>query len=181
MREIIEAAMGKAGITQMDLANRIHKSRSATQRLIYGMQPMTPDDAMNLADAIECPTLTMVYCRQGCVIGKKYGFDLLNNVDLNPTAILAKYRQEEREAHEALDVMLGIVINKKGVADCTDIELSDLWHCALEMLDLEHVIETLKLRLWDFLNVEDLIAEHNKKCRQRGYVDPKKLELVLAG
>ena len=153
MREIIEAAMAKAGITQVELANRLHKSRSATQRLIYGMQPMTPDDAYDIACALDCPTLTTVYCRHGCIIGKKYGYEVLNNVDLNPTAILAKYQQEEEEAHEAFKQMLKLVLNKNSRADCTEQELKDLWTNAHELLDLEHVIETLKIRLWDFIQV----------------------------
>lgn len=181
MRETIEAALTKAGITQKQLASRIHRSRSQTQRLIYGHQSMTPEEANAISRAAHCPGINKVYCRKLCAIGKRYHFDILNNVDLSMTAILTKYRQEEREAHEALEVMLDIVLNKNRAEDCTDQELRDLWHCALEMLDLKHVITMLELRLEDFMDVAALVAEHNRKCMDKHYVDTKKPDLVLVG
>jgi len=96
-------------------------------------------------------------------------------------AILAKYRQEEREANEALERLAGLMLNKRSGRDCTETELKEIWRWSLEMLDLEHVIETLKLRLWDFLDVAALIREHNLKCLDMRYVDTKKPELHLAG
>ena len=181
MHELIKGARERAGLTQDPVARALHMSTSNYRRYENGDLQLTTEIVVKLSQILDCPTLTMVWCRKGCDIGRLYCFDILNNVDLNPTAILAKYRQEEREAHEALDVMLEIVLNKKGADDCTDKELHDLWHCALEMLDLEHVIETLKLRLWEFMNVGDLVAEHNRKCNERGYVDSKKPDLELVG
>lgn len=181
MQELIKRARERAGLTQEPVARALHMSTSNYRRYENGELPLTTEIVVKLSKILNCPTLTMVWCRKGCDIGRLYCFDILNNVDLSPTAILSKYRQEEREAHAALDEMLDIVLNKRGAADCTDQELAKLWNAAQEMLDMEHVIETLKLRLWNFLNVRDLVHEHNRKCHQKGYVDMKKPDLVLAG
>lgn len=181
MQGLIKTAREKAGLTQETVARSVHMSTSNYRRYETGELPLSTEIVAKLSRILGCPTLTMVWCRSGCDIGRLYCYDILNNVNLNPTAILSKYRQEEREAHEALDLMLNIVINKIRAEDCTEMEMHDLWHCALEMLDLEHVIQTLKLRLWDFCNVADLVAAHNRKCVEKRYVDTKKPALQLAG
>lgn len=180
MKELIRQSRLAKGFTQEETAKRMYMTTRNYQNIEYG-GPMNPDQAVRLGDILECPQITMAYCRQSCAVGKKYCFELLNNVDLSPMAILAKYRQEEGEAHEALEHMLVLMLNKRGAGDCSEEELAELWRWSLEMLDLEHVIETLKLRLWDFLDVAKLIKAHNQKCLEKHYVDPAKPELQLAG
>jgi len=182
MQAIIQQARKKTGKTQEQLSREMHLgSVRQYQRLEYGEQEMTPEQAVRLAKILDCHALTMIYCRKHCAVGQRYYYDILNNVDLSPIAILTKYRQEEKEAHEALESLTEIMLNKHGAQDCTEEELKELWRWALEMLDLEHVIETLKLRLWDFVDVADLIREHNLKCLEKRYVDTEKPDLQLAG
>ena len=181
MPEIIKGARERIEKTQYTVAKELHMSLSNYRRYETGELPLNTELVVKLSKILNCPTLTAIWCRKGCAIGHVFCFEILNNVDLSPTAILAKYRQEEREAHEALDTMLEIILNKQGAEDCSDEELARLWMAALEMLDLEHVIETLKLRLWDFMDVGELVAEHNRKCKEKRYYDPKKPDLVMAG
>lgn len=181
MHELIKGARERVGLTQAMVARALHMSISNYQRYENDALPLNTELVVKLSKILDCPTLTMVWCRKGCDIGMLYCYEILNNVDLSPMAILTKYRQEEREAHEALENMALLFLNKKGAADCSDTELRELYHWSLEMLDLEHVIETLKLRLWDFLDVAELILEHNRKCLDKHYVDTKKPDLVLAG
>jgi transcriptional regulator with XRE-family HTH domain len=181
MHELIKGARERAGLTQATVARAVHMSISNYQRYENGVLPLNTDLVVKLSRILNRPTLTMVWCRKGCDIGRLYCFEILNNVDLNPTAILTKYRQEEREAHEALENMALLFLNKKGAADCTDAELRELYHWALEMLDIEHVVETLKMRLWDFMDVEELVRDHNRKVVDKHYYDPKKPDLQLAG
>lgn len=181
MREVIQGARKKAGLTQEQVAKQMFLGVRQYQRLEYGEQEMTPEEALRLGDALECRQITMVYCAKMCAIGRRYCYHVLNNVDLSPTAILTKYRQEEREAHEALENMAVLFLNKRGKDDCTDSELQELHRWSLEMLDLEHVIETLKIRLWDFLDVTKLVQEHNTKCIEKRYYDPRQPDLQLAG
>lgn len=180
MKTLIHQARTAKGMTQEEVARRLYVTKRTYQNIEYG-QDIDPQTAVRLAEVLDCPALTMVYCRKGCAIGKKYCFEVLNNVDLSPMAILAKYRQEEHEAHEALEHMMVLMLNKRGAGDCTEAELAELQRWALEMLDLEHVIETLKLRLWEFIDVAKLIKTHNEKCLEKRYVDPKQPDLKLAG
>lgn len=180
MNTLIAENRKDLGITQADLAKRMHMSLRSYQAIEYG-GPMTPDQALQLSQLLNLPGLTMVYCRRECAIGREYCYEVLNNVDLSPMAILMKYRQEEQEAHEALNRMSELMLNKRSGHDCTPEELKELWRWALEMLDLEHVIETLKLKLWDFIDVSALVREHNQKCLDKRYVCKQKPDLVKAG
>ena len=181
MREIIESARTRMKFPQKYVAGKMFLSIRQYQRLVNGEKTMSPEDALRLADILQCQPITMVYCRKKCPIGQRYCYDLLNNVDLSPMAILSKYRIEEKEASIALDALVELFINKAGKDDCKEEELCQIRKWALELLDLEHVIETLKMRLWDFVNVEELIREHNLKCLEKRYVDTQKPELHLAG
>lgn len=180
MKTLIHQARTTKGMTQEEVARRLYVTKRTYQNIEYG-QDIDPQTAVRLAEVLDCPALTMVYCRKGCAIGKRYCYEVLNNVDLSPMAILAKYRQEEGEAHQALEHMMVLMLNKQGTGDCTEEELAELQRWALEMLDLEHVIETLKLRLWEFIDVAKLIKTHNEKCLEKRYVDPKQPDLKLAG
>lgn len=179
MKEIIRQARKRAELTQEQTAKKMFMGLRQYQRLEYGEQEMSPEEAVRLAKVLNCHALTMVYCRKHCAVGKRYCYDVLNNVDLSPMAILTKYRQEEREANEALEQLAEIMLNKRGAENCSELELKELWRWSLEMLDVEHVIETLKLRLWEFLDVAALVREHNLKCLEKRYVDEKKPGLVL--
>lgn len=179
MHELIKGSRERAGLTQERVARALHMSTSNYRRYENGDLPLTTEIVVRLSKLLNAPGLTMVWCRKGCDIGRQHCFELLNNVDLSPVAVLAKYRQEEREAHEALDTMLETVLNKRGAADCTDEELRRLRDAAQEFLDVEHVVETLKLRLWAFLDVQKLVEEHNRKMLDKRYYDPKKSALLV--
>jgi transcriptional regulator with XRE-family HTH domain len=174
-------ARKQAGLSIEEAAFRLHIGTRTLCKYEAGETLPAPEVALAMGQLYRAPALTMLYCRKECAIGRAYCYNLLNNVDLSPIAILSKYRQEEREAHEALERMTELMLNKRGRDDCTEAELRELYRWALEMLDLEHVIETLKLRLWDFLDVRQLMAEHNRKCEEKRYYDPRQPELKLAG
>jgi len=178
MHSCIADARKEAGYSQPELARKMHLSVRAYQYLEYGQREMTPEQALQLSRILNRPELTMVYCRKNCAIGRAFCYDILNNVDLSPMAILAKYWQEAKEAQEALDNLTELMLNKAGAQDCTQAELAGIRRWAHELLDLEHVIETLKLRLWDFLDVGELVREHNQKCVERRYYCSKKPALM---
>jgi hypothetical protein len=94
---------------------------------------------------------------------------VLNNVDTSPTAIITKYRQENQEASVAVEQLALLMLNKTGQDSCTGEELKQIWQLALELLDLQHVIEVMKIRLWDYVDVGDLVKEHNEKCAAKHY------------
>ena len=178
MNELIRNARRSRNMTQDEVARRLFISDRLYRDYESGEKVLSPEMALKLSKIIDCPALTMVYCRKRCAIGKRYCYDVLNNVDLSPTAILTKYRQEETEAHEALENMAILLLNKQNREDFSEAELKELWKWALEMLDLEHVIETLKLQLWNFIDVAELVRAHNNKCMLKSYVDYRKPELI---
>lgn len=172
MQTTILSARRKLGITQAELAGRMHMSLRSYQLLETGQQALSADRALRLARILNTPGLTMIYCREGCPIGRAYGYELLNNVDLSPMAILAKYRQEAREADSALELLSDLMLNKRTAQDYNDAEMAEISRQAHELLDLEHVIETLKVQLWNYLDVGELVREHNQKCHDRHYYKP---------
>lgn len=181
MRESMLQAIKQSKQTQEDVARGMHMGKRQLQRLIYGEQEMTPEEAMQFSRAANCPQFTMVYCRQACTIGRSYCYEVLNNVDLNISAILTCYLREEKEAHDALEKLMVLMLNKRNRDDCTETEIHELRTNALQLLDLEHVIETLKMRLWDFIDVAKLIRTHNQKCLEKRYYNPMRPELRLVG
>lgn len=181
MQDLIQGARKRAGLTQEQAAKKMFMTKRSYQAIEYEEKEMSPDEVLRLSKVLNCPALTMVYCRKKCAVGKRYCYDVLNNVDLSPIAILAKMRQEKQEAAEALEKMAEIMLNKRSAEDCSELELKELHRWSLEMLDVEHVIETLKLRLWDFMDVSELVRDHNLKCLEKHYVDKEKPELQLAG
>lgn len=180
MHKAIATARRAAGLTQAEVAKQIHISLRLYQGIEYGEQ-LTPDLVLRLSRILEAPGITMAYCRGNCPIGQVNCYEPLNCVDLSPIAILAKYRQEEKEASLAVDDLFNLLLNKTSSADCTQSELVEIKERAREMLDVEHVITLLKLRLWQFLNVAELMQEHHDKCLQRGYHDTRKPALIKAG
>lgn len=181
MQEIIQKARKRGGLTQEQAAKKMFMTKRSYQAIEYEEREMSPEEVLRLSKVLNCPQLTMVYCKKKCAIGRRYCYSVLNNVDLSPVAILTKYRQESGEALEALDKLAEIMLNKRDKNDCTKEELKQIWRWALEMLDEEHVIETFKMQLWKFIDVTALIREHEIKCLEKRYVDEKKPELQLAG
>lgn len=126
------------------------------------------------------PQITAYHCKNKCAIGHRYCYYLLNNVDLNPIAILAKFMDEKREMDALLDGLLAIVLNKNGPGDFSSEEMEFFKNALLELCDIEHVIETLKLASWRFVNVGQVIREHNQKCVDQGYFQKEKAPLAQA-
>ncbi|SDL19490.1 helix-turn-helix domain-containing protein [Natronincola ferrireducens] len=163
-------ARNSSGKSRAKAAEELYISERTLAKIESGEVTPAPEIAERMNEVYEVRHLSMWYCKEECPIGQKYCYEILDNVDLSPMAIFAKYRQEAKEAHEALDQLTELMLNKKDKNDCSQTELDEIRRCGHELLDLEHVIETFKLRLWDFLDVQQLIYEHNEKCQERGYV-----------
>lgn len=174
-------ARKQGGFTIEEAAYQLHIAPRTLCKYESGDLHPSPETVLAMNRVYKTPAIAMLYCRKGCAIGKAYCFELLNNVDLSPMAIITKYRQEEREAGEAIEHLSVLILNKKDRQDCSDEELQLVRHWVLELLDLEHVIQLLKLRLWDFCDITELVGEHNRKCLNKNYYDPGRPELELVG
>lgn len=163
-------ARESSGLSRARAAEELYICERTLAKIEHGEITPAPEVADRMNEVYGLHHLSMWYCKNECPIGQKYCYEILDNVDLSPMAIFAKYRQESNEAYEALDMLTNLLLNKKDKHNCSEDELNEIRRWGHELLDLEHVIETFKLRLWDFLDVKDLIKEHNEKCFKKGYV-----------
>lgn len=136
-----------------------------------GIRDPAPGMVVELADIYKEPFLTQRYCRYNCKIGQAYSYEVLDNVDLNNLSNIAlKLLEEHRESHDVLADTLVLITNKQTKEDFTDDEYKKLRKNVHELLDTEHTIEIFKIALNKFIDMREMIAEHNGKCRKRGYV-----------
>lgn len=135
-----------------------------------GVRDPSPSMVVELAEIYKEPFLTQRYCKYNCAIGQAYSYEILDNVDMNLSNIALKLLEEHRESNEVLTEILILITNKKSANDFTSMELENLKKNVHELLDTEHTIEIFKIALNKFIDMKDMVAEHNEKCRQRGYV-----------
>lgn len=136
-----------------------------------GVRDPSPGMVVELADIYKEPFLTQRYCRYNCAIGQAYSYEILDNIDLdNLSNIALKLLEEHRESHDVLAEILVLITNKRTKKDFTDYEYERLKKNVHELLDTEHTIEIFKIALNKFIDMKEMIAEHNQKCIERGYV-----------
>lgn len=135
-----------------------------------GVRDPSPEMIIELADIYKEPFLTQKYCKYCCEIGQAYSYEILDNVDLNLSNVALKLLEEHRESHEVLEETLVLITNKRSKDDFAEEELKQLKKNVHELLDTEHTIEIFKIALNKFIDMREMVAEHNEKCRQRGYL-----------
>ena len=135
-----------------------------------GIRNPSPDMVVELAEIYGEPFLTQKYCKYNWAIGQAYSYEILDNIDLNISNIALKLLEEHRESHDVLAETLILITNKKSKEDFTEKEVEKLKFNVHELLDTEHTIEIFKIALNKFINMKEMIEDHNEKCRQRGYI-----------
>lgn len=167
MNSVFTIARKEAGMTLEEAAPELYVSR----RSLWNYEndhPPNPDIVIQMAKLYNRPDITNVYCKKHCPIGKKYAYEILDNVDLNLTTILSKLRIEMIEAMEVIDAIISQSIN------CNKTNIQEAFKQNVqEFLDVEHNIEILKIRLHTLTDVEQMISEHNMKCINKNYCNKK--------
>lgn len=133
-----------------------------------------PEIVLAMSHMYNAPWLTQNFCRQNCAIGQAYSYEILNNVAMDIPSIMLKLVGEMREVQDCLGRMLELTVNKNRREDFTPEEWSEYIAHVLEFFDIEHNIEILKISLGRWCNVSELIAAHNQKCWEKGYVEKEK-------
>jgi transcriptional regulator with XRE-family HTH domain len=131
------------------------------------------DVVLKMAKEYHRPELTNLYCRETCPIGQAYSYEVLENIDTSLPAVMIKLHTELEEAREVFNKALRLVVNKRERADFSDKEWSEFCEVIQDFLDVEHVVEVLKLALGRMIDVTQLVSQHNQKCRERGYTKRK--------
>lgn len=171
-------ARERVGISRDEAAFKLH---IGTRTLAYyeAQERLPgPDVVLEMCREYNQPDLTIRYCRECCPIGQVYSYDSLNNIDMSLPAVILKLISELKEAMSAVDVLLELTVNKRTKADFTEAEWSQFIGAVQEFLDVEHNIEVLKIAI-EGLTAEQtlvpkLIAQHNQKCRDHGYIKEKR-------
>lgn len=135
-----------------------------------GVRDPSPGMVVELANIYQEPFLTQRYCKYNCAIGQAYSYEILDGVDMNLSNVALKLLEEHRESHDVLEETLILITNKRNKEDFAEEEMNKLKLNIHELLDTEHTIEIFKIALNRFIDMEEMIAEHNQKCRDRGYV-----------
>lgn len=138
-----------------------------------GVRDPSPEMAVELAEIYEAPFLTQRYCKYNCAIGKAYSYEILDNIDLNLSNVALKLLEEHRESHDVLAETLILITNKRSKKDFSQAELKKLKFNVHELLDVEHNIEIFKIALNKFIDMKEMIAEHNQKCIDRKYANKR--------
>lgn len=177
---VIREARTGQGMSRASLASKIGLSPRTIEAYEAGKQVPPADVALAISRECRIPWLTQIYCRKYCPIGQKYSYEVLEGVNLDPQSVILKLAGEFDEARAVLGKMEELVINKNSREDFSEAEWREFTRCLAEFLDVEHVVECLKISLGYWTDVGDLIKAHNDKCWQRGYVQKKKTALKIA-
>lgn len=171
-----KVAREQAGLSQFEAAGRINVSTRALAYYEAKERPPAPDVVLKMSQVYRQPELIVRYCRE-CPIGQAYNYDILDNVDKTLTTVIAKLITELKEAIKAAEVLLELSINKKCRKDFTNDEWLIFLQAVGEFIDVEHNVEFLKLVLEELTEevglVPEIVARHNQKCRDKGYIKEK--------
>lgn len=162
------------GISREEAAFRLHVSPRALANYEDGHTLPPPEVVLGMSREYDRPEMTQRYCRETCSIGQAFGFEILNHVCLDPASVMLKLASEMREAEEVLVPMMDLAVNKRSREDFTQDERAKFETCLQELLDVEHVVEVLKVSLGHWCDIPQLVAAHNRKCWEHGYVAKEK-------
>jgi transcriptional regulator with XRE-family HTH domain len=181
--ERIQRARKKTGINGAVLGKSVGLSGQAISKIEKNELKRGPDPRtlIRIADALNAPEILLHHCDQ-CPIRQHImlrHYPELNNIRKDPASIVAKMRKEMQEAIEAADE-LGEKYLKVDFKNDPDY-MDTFKHAMEQILDVERVIETLKFEL--VLNqihtqdeVQQVIAQQQKKCERNGHHIPEKNE-----
>jgi len=170
VKKVFRSARLKSGLTIEEAAARTYISPRALINYEQNNTVPGPDVALRMSKVYKDPWLTQRYCKECCAIGQAYSYEILDNVNLDPASVLLKLVGEMEEAQKVLTNMLSIAVNKNEREDFKENEWEEFIKYLHEFLDVEHNIEILKISLNKWCDMAKMVAEHNIKCKKKGYV-----------
>ena len=162
-------ARKRARLTLEEAAFRLHVAPRTLAKYEAGENTPPPEVVVAMSRQYHAPELTALYCRENCAIGRAQGYEILDQVNLDPPSVMLKLVGEMAEAHAVLQRMLELVVNKNRREDFSNGEWTEFVKCFHEFLDVEHNIAILKLSLGAWCDIAELVVQHNRKCIERGY------------
>jgi Helix-turn-helix. len=166
---VYKRARKRARLTIEEAAFRLHVAPRTLAKYEAGENTPPPEVVLAMSREYRAPELVARYCRQNCAIGQAQGYEVLDRVNLDPPSVMLKLMGEMAEAQGVLQKMLELVVNKNRREDFSNEEWTEFVKCFHEFLDVEHNIAILKLSLGAWYDIAELVAQHNRKCIERGY------------
>lgn len=162
------------GVSQEELAKKLHVSSSAVSNYERGTRDM-PEDLLDRAiDALNSPRLRIMKC-SSCQTGIFGGMPYLDLVDLHSVVTKNKLAEELEEAADALQSL--VLINKSKPDDLSQSDRDQLTKVLEELLDLLPAISLHMKSLIVHYDVDLRVARevNKKKYFDRGYWSAKKM------
>lgn len=142
-----------------------------------------PDVVLGMSRLYHNPQMVPKYCHEFCAIGQALGYEDLNAIDTNPSAVLSKLTTKIEDSETEIKFLSRLMVNKRSRDDFTTDEWLALSGSVQNLFDIEHNIAIFRMIVLGMLDIEEtahLVAAHNQKCRDRGYVRKEERPLVTA-
>ncbi|MCK8824703.1 helix-turn-helix domain-containing protein [Fuchsiella alkaliacetigena] len=162
--DLIREERLRKGITQRELAKKIHTSRSTVSRYESGKQSIPYDDLMKIIEVLDSPKLRLE------VLGAAIPCYYLDQVNLEPLATQQKAIEELEEALERLKKLQ--LVNKVKPEDLSEKERQELLEdTMMELHDVNVCIDLTFISLSEKYDIDlkELDKLSRRKMVESGY------------
>jgi DNA-binding XRE family transcriptional regulator len=173
-------ARNRTGLSIEVAAEKVHVATRTLCKIEAEDHIHEPAVALEMSRAYKAPEIVTHFCRRDCAIGQALAYEVLDHVDKSLPGVILKLASKMRASDAALSKIMYLAVNKTGQQDFSPEEWGDFDDAIQVFLDLEHNIGVLKEVLWKITDVSVLVAEHNRKCMDRGYCGDKKTAALQA-
>lgn len=173
MHSMYRAAREAAGLSRDAAAPRLFTCHRSLIHYEDGSRVPAAEVVERMADVYQCPELMHAYCHDVCGIGQKLRHAYLDGANLDLASVLLKLGEELAEAQRAVPRLQALAVNRRSRAQFQPAEWAEFTRLVGEIQDVAHVFDALAIalgRLFGVSAVYELVAAHNGKLRQRGYV-----------
>jgi len=185
VQDVLSAAIANerrdVGLTQADVADRLHSSPSAYGNYECGRRPWPPGMLEQVVAIIGSPRLRVLACSD-CQVGVLAGMPYLDRIDRHPVVQRDVFVDEAEQAQGKFMALQ--LINKLGPGDLDARDRRALVEAALELEDVLVAAVTLKCELarrFGTALLDEARRLHNQKLLERGYWSARRPQLEGVG
>ncbi|KMZ42549.1 MULTISPECIES: helix-turn-helix domain-containing protein [Bacillales] len=167
LRELLREALLTNNITQTAMAQKIGTSQQNISDYIYGKRAIPPEHIIAIAIESRCPELIYEWERS---IGIRMDGHL-NNINLEPLHVAAKWLEEVKEAEKAMLELFPKLVNRTTPEDFDCEQLREKVQNTLdEVYDSEKVSRYLRFSFTKMgFDPRDAERRNEAKSKARGY------------
>lgn len=155
--EEIAATIDASGMTIKEVAKRAFLDDRTIYKIKAREQQPKSYHVYAISRATNEPTPMRSMCYEACIIGQRFGFRPLNNVNKALIAALSKSKEE-------LEEFATVLQNHEYFRGFQ--EMLDILHCGQEIVDAS-------IREWGFDRIANEFQKHHDKCIKEGYIKEK--------